>query len=89
MSQLRLVDFPWLIPAAITAPLKRISCYQGLKLVSFQVHINGKLFLNKDLWIIGPSLPTASPPRTEQTTPRALQAKVLILTTLGTFTPFR
>ena len=37
------------------------------------------------LWIIGPSLPTASPPNTDKVTPTALQKRVLILTTRGTY----
>ena len=41
------------------------------------------------VWIIGPSLPHASPPTTEQITPITLTNKVLIRTTFGTLTPLR
>jgi len=37
------------------------------------------------LWTMGPSLPTAKPPRTDSVTPTALQASVLMRTSRGTF----
>ena len=40
-------------------------------------------------WIIGPSLPTTSPPLTEKSTPTALQSSVVVRSSLGTLTPCR
>eukprot|EP00967_Tisochrysis_lutea_P151099 scaffold293363_cov28-Tisochrysis_lutea.AAC.3 len=41
------------------------------------------------MWIIGPSLPTISPPVTEPRTPTALATSALVRNIRGTFTPCR
>lgn len=84
-SLLKVVLLPCDIPAATTAPL----CIMG---PSCKMHLEERynlLLYITDVFSKQHTFPPANPPTTADITPTVFTKSVLILTTLGTFTPFK